>query len=165
MHCDAMTTDRRRALIIIPGTVNYFYNLSGQRIAEALRELGFAVDVCTLGDCPGGEYDWCLLSNITEILHAHGDEASGLSRIRRIGERCRAMDSLSIDCVSTPWYRLIRDYSERAGAGSIVDLGLHDQSAFLDPADRANYRFVLSGLSPSEARQLDALSESEDDGS
>ena len=44
--------------------------------------------------------------------------------------RCRAMASLSIDCVSTPWYHRIRDLSRRAGAGLILDLGLHDQSQF-----------------------------------
>ena len=121
------------ALIIIPGTVNYFYNLSGHRIAEALGTLGFAVDVSTLGECPEGDYDWCLLSNITEILHAYGDEADGLERIRAIGGRCRAVASLSIDCVSTPWYHRIRDLSASAGAGLILDLGLHDQGQFLEP--------------------------------
>jgi hypothetical protein len=155
MPSDSKTTSLR-ALIIIPGTVNYFYNLSGQRIAEALRALGFAVDVSTLRDCTEDDYDWCLLSNIAEILHAYGDEAGGLARIGAVGGRCRALASLSIDCVSTPWYHRIRDLSGRAGAGSILDLGLYDQGPFLEPAERANYRFVLSGLTPSEGRQLDA---------
>jgi hypothetical protein len=149
----------RRALIIIPGTVNYFYNLSGRRIAEALQELGFAVTVSTLGDDPQGEYDWCLLSNIGEILHAHGDESGGLERLRAIGRRCGALASLAIDCVSTPWYPRICDLSSRVGAGWILDLGMHDQGPSLEPADRVNYRFVFSGLTRSERRQLDALGE------
>src|SRR5262249_8401862 len=53
-------TTSHRALVIIPGTVNYFYNLSGERIAEALRELGFSVVINTLPDCAEDEYDWCL---------------------------------------------------------------------------------------------------------
>jgi hypothetical protein len=158
MDSDPKTTFRR-ALIIIPGTVNYFYNLSGHRIAEALRELGFEVNVNTLGECSEDSFDWCLLSNITEILHAYGDEACGLARIGSIGGRCRAMASLSIDCVSTPWYHRIRDLSGRVGAGLILDLGLYDQSGFLEPEARANYRFVLSGLTASERRRLDALGE------
>ena len=44
MHSDSRPTSRR-ALIIIPGTVNYFYNLSGERIAEALARLGVAVEI------------------------------------------------------------------------------------------------------------------------
>jgi len=159
MHSDPETIFQHRALIVIPGTVNYFYNLSGQRVAEALRELGFAVDVSTLGDCPEGDYDCCLLSNITEILHANNDVASGLARIVAIGGRCRAMASLAIDCVSTSWYHRIRDYSASAGVGLILDLGLHDQGQFLKPEERSNYRFVLSGLTPSEARLLESLDE------
>ena len=33
-------TSPRRALIVIPGTVNYFYNLSGHRVAEAFGSWG-----------------------------------------------------------------------------------------------------------------------------
>jgi hypothetical protein len=158
MYSEPKTTSRN-ALIIIPGTVNYFYNLNGRRIAEALQELGFAVEVSTVEESREGDYEWCLLSNITEILTAHGDEAGALALIRAVGARCRAMASLSIDCVSTPWYQRIRDLSSQAGASLILDLGLHDQSRFLRPADRASYRFVYSGLTPSEARLLEAQGE------
>ncbi len=111
MHSDPETIFQRRALIVIPGTVNYFYNLSGQRVAEALRELGFVVDVSTLVDCPKGDYTCCILSNISEILHAFGDEAGGFAKLDDLRGRCRAMFSLAIDCVSTPWYHRIRDLS------------------------------------------------------
>lgn len=148
----------RRALIIIPGTVNYFYNLSGRRIAEALGEHGFAVEIRTLAECPEvGEYDWCLLSNVTEILHNFGEEGPGLERIASIRRRCRAMASLSIDCVSTPWYHKIRDLSARAGVETILDLGLQDQAEALAPSDRSGYRFVFSGLTPTERSLLNEL--------
>ncbi|MEJ7638896.1 MAG: hypothetical protein WKF75_13230 [Singulisphaera sp.] len=88
MISDAGSTPNRRALVVIPGTVNYFYNLSGHRIADALRELGFEVDVSTLGQCPGGDYAWCVLSNLSEILFGFGDEAAGLKRIRELRRRC-----------------------------------------------------------------------------
>jgi hypothetical protein len=148
-----------RALVLVPGTVNYFYNQSGRRIAEALGELGFGVDVTTLDACPGGDFEICVLSNISEILHAYGDEAAGLSRVAAVGGRCRAVVSLAIDCVSTQWYARIRDLSARAGASVILDLGLFDQGPFVGPTDRASYRFVFSGLTPSEARVLDSLGE------
>ena len=150
----------RRALIIIPGTVNYFHNLSGRRLAEALATLGFTVEVSTLRECPQGEYDCCFLSSITESLFSSSiDEADGLERIRALGNRCQVVFSLSLDCVSTRWYHLIRENSARTRVGLILDLGLHSQVQFLQPEDRANYRFVFSGLTPSEARQLELLDE------
>jgi hypothetical protein len=147
----------RRALVLIPGTVNYFYNQSGRRVAEALGELGFGVDVTTLDACPGGDFEIGVLSNIWEILVAHGDEADGLSRLAAVGGRCRAMVSLAIDCVATPWYHRIHDLSTRAGSSLVLDFGLFDQGAFLRPEHRATYRFVFSGLTSSEARMLDSL--------
>jgi hypothetical protein len=162
MGTDSRTTSLR-ALVIIPGTVNHFYNLSGHRIAEALAELGFSVDVKTLPDCPDLGYDLCVLSNITEILHAFGDEAGGLAQVRSIRSRCTEAVSLSIDCVLTPWYRKIHDLSERAAVGKILDLGLCDQSALLEPETRANYRFVFSGLTPSEERRLEELDGDDDE--
>ena len=78
----------RRALIIIPGTVNYFHNLSGRRLAEALATLGFTVEVSTLRECPQGEYDCCFLSSITESLF------SSHRRGRRAGADTRSWQSL-----------------------------------------------------------------------
>ncbi len=148
-----------RALILIPGTVNYFYNQSGRRVGEALESLGFAVEVTTLGDCLPGEREVCILSNVSEILHAHGHEEDGLARIQKIGEGCRVVFSLGIDCVSTQWYQRIRDFSARAGVGTILDLGLFDQSPFLPIEQRASYGLVFAGLTPSEERMLDAMGE------
>jgi hypothetical protein len=158
VHPDTKAASRR-ALILIPGTVNYFYNQSGRRVAEALGALGFRVEVTTLEVCAEADFDLCVLSNISEILLAYGDEGAGLSHIAAIGARCRAMVSLGIDCVSTHWYHRIRDFSARAGAGLILDLGLFDQGPFLRPEDRANYRFVFSGLTPSESGVLESLDE------
>lgn len=146
-----------RALILIPGSMNYFYNQSGRRIAEALEELGVSAEVTTLDSCPGEGYDLCVLSNISEILHSGGDFEQRMARIGDVRARCRAMLSLGIDCVSTPWYHRIRDYSARAGADLIIDLGLFDQSPYLEPQHRARYRLVFSGLTPSEARVLASL--------
>lgn len=49
MVSDAGATPNRHALVVIPGTVNGFFHQSGHRIADGLRELGFDVDVSTLG--------------------------------------------------------------------------------------------------------------------
>ncbi len=159
MISDVGSTPNRRALVVIPGTVNYFYNLSGHRIADALRELGFDVDVSTLGQCPEGDYAWCVLSNLTEILFGFGDENAGFGKIRELRRRCGAMTSCGIDCVATPWYHRLHDMTAHAGVETILDLGLHDQGHALGMGHRSMYRFVFSGLTPSEQRLLRGLDE------
>jgi hypothetical protein len=145
-----------RALIVIPGTVNYFYNQSGRRIGEALQELGGEVHICTLAECPDQDYDWCIYSNITEVLYAAG-EAEGAQRIAALARRCRHSASCAIDCVRTPWYERIWQYCRRCGIELILDLALCDQSAFLASDQGDKYRFVFSGLTPSEQAVLDDL--------
>jgi len=146
-----------RALIVIPGTVNYFYNQSGRRLGEALRELGGAVDIRTLEECPDSEYDWCIFSNITEVLHAAGEE-QGIRRIDSLRPRWRRTASCAIDCVRTVWYEYIWELCRRCGVDLILDLALCDQSRYLPPERRDNYRFVFSGLTATEKTILDDLS-------
>ncbi len=159
MNSDAGSTPKRRALVVIPGTVNYFYNQNGHRIADSLRELGFDVDVSTLAQCPEGEYALGVLSSITEILFGFGDEAAGLARIRELRRRCGAMTSCGIDCVATPWYHRLHEMTARAGVGTILDLGLYDQGHALESGHRSMYRFLFSGLTPTESRLLGDLDE------
>jgi len=148
---------RRRVVILIPGTVNYFYNQTGERLAAALQALGMDTEVCTLANCPDHDFDYGFISNISEVLLAFGDEAAGLAKLRELRRRCGHVASCAIDCVQTRWYHRVHDLSTRCEADCILDLGLHDQSHFLDPWSRtpALYRFVFSGLTPEEKRALD----------
>jgi hypothetical protein len=145
-----------RALIVIPGTVNYFYNQSGRRIGEALQALGGDVDICTMAECPDQDYDWCIFSNISEVLFAAG-ETEGTQRIDALARRWRHTATCAIDCVRTVWYERIWEQCRRCGIECILDLALCDQSPYLPAARRDNYRFVFSGLTPSEKAILDDL--------
>lgn len=145
-----------RALVVIPGTVNYFYNQSGRRIGEALQVLGGEVDVCTLAESPPRDYDWCIFSNISEVLFAAG-EAEGSRRIAALVRRCCHSACCAIDCVRTVWYERIWEHCRHYGIECILDLGLCDQSSHLAADRRANYRFVFSGLTPSEKVIFDDL--------
>lgn len=158
---DFETSPVARALILVPGNINYFYNLCGRRIADSLANLGIASDVATLADCPDGEYDWCVLSNISEVVASYGEESQGLAALGRVRRRCRSMASCSMDCVQTPWYKRICDLGSKVDADLFLDLGLADQSAWIDAEVESKYRFVLSGLTPTESRRFDNL----DDGS
>ncbi|MEJ7638897.1 MAG: hypothetical protein WKF75_13235 [Singulisphaera sp.] len=61
--------------------------------------------------------------------------------------------------MATPWYHRLHDLSAHAGAEMIIDLGLHDQGHALAAGHRSMYRFVFSGLTPSEQRLLRGLDE------
>jgi hypothetical protein len=94
----------RTALVLISGSINYFYNLNGRRVAEALGELEFAVDVHTLATCPARDYGWCVLVNISEVALSVGDGSAGLARICTLGPRWRAAATCALDCAATPWF-------------------------------------------------------------
>jgi glycosyltransferase involved in cell wall biosynthesis len=150
------TARKRSALVIIPGTVNYFYNLCGRRLAEALRELSFEVDLGTLADHPAKEYDWCVLSNIYEVVHAFGDQGAAFAKVRELQRACAVMTQASMESAVTPWYRSIQEYCRALDIRSFLDIGLHDQWEHLRPEERSTYHFLVNGLTTSELRALDA---------
>jgi hypothetical protein len=148
-----------RVLIVIPGNVNYFYNLNGRRLAEGLTELGCEAVVHTLRTAPTSGFDWVLLSNVSEILVDFGNEEAGIERLRALGRTCGRITASTLECVQTRWFRANQELNERVGVDAVLDVGLWDQSAALQPADRAGYRFLPAGLTASERRLLATLDE------
>jgi hypothetical protein len=153
LHADQVSSPR--ALVLIPGTLNYFYNLAGRRVAQSLRDLGFEVCLETLGAQSGTSYEWCLLSNISEVLHSLGDRERALGKLRELARTCKVMTALSIDSVATVWYRRTQEDCRAAGIKTILDLSLHEQGELLPVAGRSTYRFLPAGLTATELRGLD----------
>lgn len=166
----------RTALVLVPAKLNYFYDLHGRRLAEGLRALGFDVDVSTLARRPDKAYDWCVLTNISEIVLSHdkeddedvtGDitweeELAAIAAVRRLHRTCRVVTACSLDCVGTAWYTAIEQRCTAAGIATVLDFGLHDQSPFLGPDGperRPAYWFVPNGLTDSERQALDAAAD------
>jgi hypothetical protein len=166
----------RSALVLVPAKLNYFYDLHGRRLAEALHALGFDVEVSTLARRPEKNYDWCVLTNISEIVLSHdkedaedvtGDitweeELAAIDAIRRLHKHCRVVTACSLDCVGTAWYSAIEQRCAASAIATILDFGLHDQSRFLGPDGperRPAYWFVPNGLTPSERRALDSATD------
>lgn len=172
------------ALVIVPAGVNYAYEVHGRRIAEALRFLGFQADVCDLSSCPGREYDWCFLTNITEIIVSYcrigaasilaaqperprrGDPdvpppispeqgQAALDALRRLHDHCRNVVCCPMEATGTHWYAAIEGYCQATGVDTILDFGLTDQSATLAGSGRAMYHFLVNGLTPSERRVME----------
>jgi hypothetical protein len=150
-----LTNARRTALVLIPGVVNYFYNLNGRRIAEALRDLGFEVDVRTLAPSITGEYDWCVLAAPTEVLHGTGNYDAALETMAAIRRRCNLLASSSLEAARTPWFEKIWRCCESLGVDAMLDFGFHDQREDLAPEVRKKYHFIMAGLTTSELTALD----------
>lgn len=150
-----------KALLLIPGTINYFYNTTGRRVAEALSELGMQVELRTLLEAEadarrGGEpADLCLVMNAGEVLLGTGDRESGARRLRDLGP-FRLLANVALDSVQTHWYGDLAWWCDRAGVGTILDLGLVDQSEWIPEGLSSSYRFVPDGLTASERRTLEA---------
>ncbi len=142
------------AVIVVPGGLNYFYDLVGRRLAETLRGLGWEPRLRTARELDGEEGDLAILCNVSEVVLAGGGAAAEAA-VRALRGRVDRVASLGIDCVATPWYARLVELSGRLGADVVVDLGLFPQDAAADQSPR--YRFLFSGLTPDELRTLDRL--------
>lgn len=139
-----------RVLVLIPGSVSYFYNVTGRRVADALRTLGCDVDVHTLPSARQGEYDWCLAVDLTEITQAWGDKREAMRRFDEVRAECGRTAVILQECVNTHWFIDASGLVAEAGVDTVLDLGLNDQTDQLAPSTATRYRFVLNGLTRRE---------------
>ncbi|QDV39609.1 hypothetical protein [Tautonia plasticadhaerens] len=165
---EAIGPTASKALVLIPGTINYFYNTTGRRVSEALTGLGLRVAIRTLAeaeaDARRGEEpaDLCMVMNVGEVLLGGGDRDAGIRRLRALGP-FRLLANVGLDSVRTHWFGDLSSWCERAGVGTILDLGLVDQSDWVPPGIGVSYRFVPDGLTASEFRALEAAAGRGDD--
>lgn len=154
----SLHTVARRALVLIPGSVNYFYNQTGRRVAEALGEIGWHVDVRTLAEClpDDAPYDLCVASNLSEIQFGYGNEAEFVERLAAIRKPSTITLSLVLDCVATPWFRRLCELGHQCGVDATLDLGLMNQKKRIPSDVAVDYLFAFNGLTASERTQLEA---------
>ena len=140
-----------RVLLVIPGSVNYFYNLYARWMSEALCQLGVQVDLCELSEVPSGTYDLCILSNVAEILHATEDHG-GRDYLKALCPSVGTMINFSAECVHSRWFKSNLDLCREFGVEAILDIGFSPQGASIDCQGLA-YFFVFDGLLASQASQ------------
>ena len=141
-----------RALVIIPGSVNYFYNVEGRRLAEALLNLGCQVDVCTLDSFPDQPYDWCFLLNIYEIDFAFSNRSAFLSRINKLKHNCAQVVPTLLEAVQSKWFQDSYELLAETDLANILDMGFEDQRSSLPESAKRAYGFLFNGLTESERR-------------
>lgn len=161
MKIDLATTrtDARSALIVIPGSVNYFYNQAGRRVAEALQTSGWRTHLTTLDSLPEEQFDWAFLVNVYELRHSCPREAEG--QFRRVRRQCRRVSQVLLECVTTNWFADAFELGRQAGAQFLLDFGLQDQSDQTAKSAGQHYRFVFNGLTVSEQQALQSVNEQE----
>ncbi len=165
----------RRALVLIPDGMNYIQELHGRRLAEALRSLGLVVDLGNLGEQIKENYDWCVLTNITQMLFGHGlaagrtnvnlgteEKRLALAAIRSLRSYCHALACCLFDCTDRQSYEEIQRHCQATGIDAVLDFGFHDQSALLAPSVRSLYHFIPNGLTPSEQEAANQEKSEED---
>ena len=141
-----------RVLIVVPGSINYFYNQLGRRVAETLRSFGSTVEVVTLAAVPDGDYDLCLVSNIYEAAVAYGNEDEAVELFEALREKVGRLFVLGMESTGTSWFGHNVEIARKVGAERILDFGIWDQTADTRGDYQDIYRFVFNGLTPSEER-------------
>lgn len=140
-------------LIIIPGSVSYFYDAEGRRIAEALMNLGYQVDVETLYTYSDKDYEWCFLLNLWEITFAYGYATDKvLTHIKHIKTLCRYVAMVLLESVEMKWFRDSFEIFQQANLEILIDIGLHNQCHTATPQVQQVYHFLTNGLTQSEIK-------------
>lgn len=148
------------AIVIISGTVTYFYNQAGRRVVEALRNLGWSVDLRTLKSPPEREYDWGFLMNTTDLVASCTDMEDAFQRLELVRRHCRHLAVVLLEAVESNWFTHAVTLSRQAGVDVVLDGGLYNQIAQVTPAFRPMYRFFFNGLTASERCEVDVTSNS-----
>jgi hypothetical protein len=144
----------RTALVVVPRSVNYFYNIAGERLAEALGNIGWDAHQTDLAGYDGRTADVTFLFSLFELLHSVPDQDFAAARIRSIRAHSGITLLWLLDAVGTDWfqrgYDLLRDFQ----VDLLADYSLHDQSPGLRPGQQEIYRWVFYGLTESEKRRV-----------
>jgi hypothetical protein len=148
-----MPHHQRKAIVIISGAVNYFYDVIGYRFAQALRNLGVDAHVYPLRDCPEQEAEWLFIVNVYETAVGYGNGDAALNLMRRFRQRSQHTYNVLLECSKTQWFAENTQLTSYIHADALLDLGFHDQSGDLSADVRRRYRPMFNGLTAQEAQQ------------
>jgi hypothetical protein len=148
------TPNGQTALVLISGSVNYYYDNIGKRIGDALRNLGFRVEVCTLRQAAIDQaYDWVFVGPVVEVSYPYGNLEEALKRIEAIVTRAKYSANFLLECVQTHWFVKSWEPFKQTKIQTLLDLGLHNQFEDIPsqpPGMREGYHFAYNGLNMQE---------------
>ena len=101
------------ALVLIPETVNFFNNIAGRRLADALRHIGWDVRVITLRDYSGESAEFAFLVSIVELFVSCKTPEDARKNLDVLRGRCNKVVMWLLEPARTPWfnnsYQLLRE--------------------------------------------------------
>ena len=141
--------------VVSPEEENGYYHGYATRITCALGNLDIPAVCCKLAEVPEGSLDLCILSGLSEIMRT-GGEAGVFRSLSRLRKRAELVLSLSVESISSRWFRKNLTESLRADVDAVLDVGILPQNTEFLRRRRMPYLHIFDGLLASEAESLDA---------
>lgn len=142
------------ALVLIPESVNFFNNIAGRRLAEALRNLGWNVQLLSLKNYAGQEADVAFLVSIVELFVNCDSEPQAREKLASLRQNCTRVLMWLLEPTHTPWFNNSYKLFHECGLKILADNGLHDQHAELPSDQRCFYHHLFYGLTESEKAEV-----------
>lgn len=145
-----------RAVVVTPQSVNFFNDIAGRRLADALTRLGWQTRLTTLRDYDPGPADVAFLVSIVELFHACPDRDVALRQLDRVRADCPLAVMWLLEPANTRWFDDAYRLFEECGLDRLADTALHDQSAHLTAEQKRVYRHLFYGLTETEKARVRA---------
>ena len=145
------------ALVLIPGSVNFFNNIAGQRLVEALRRLGWDVKLTSLQTYAGERADLAFLVSLYELFFACESPAQARANLKTLRRNCPRVMMWLLEPVHTPWFHNSFSLFLECGLDTLTDNALHDQRDELPEEHRGYYHHLFYGLTEAEKQQVRSL--------
>lgn len=142
------------ALVLIPQSVNFFNNIAGQRLAEALRRLGWEVKLLSLKDYAGERADVAFLVSIVELFVSCDSPKQAQTNLRQLRRNCDRVVMWLLEPTQTRWFNHSYELFRECGLKILADNALHDQTEALEPGQHCFYHHLFYGLTEAEKRQV-----------
>jgi hypothetical protein len=147
--------------VIIPGNHNYFHDLAGERVHEALSTLGHNSELITLqayvtGKTKRRKYDLCLLVNTLEISVNYADSREAVKQLGNMRGNMGQMVAVALEAVNTHWFQNVIGVNQQIGVKTLWDIGFINQAKILPRNFGLRYQPIFNGLTASERADVEA---------
>src|SRR6266571_7279059 len=92
------------ALVFIPESVNFFNNLAGRRLADALRNLGWNVQLRSLRNYAGERADLAILVSIVELFVSCESPQRAHKQLDALKAQCPQILMWLLEPTQTRWF-------------------------------------------------------------
>lgn len=138
------------ALVVVPGSVNFFNDVAGGRLADALGRLGWDVHTTSLKEYDGRPADVAFLVSVLELFVGCNDADLAHRQFARLVDAVPEPVMWLLEPAGTRWFDDSYALFKHCKLRRLADNGLHDQSHLLTADQAAVYRHLFYGLTEAE---------------